>query len=72
MIESELEDLCPEKTITENKNVTDIQGDKHLVLWNDNIKHESSLKQNEIAKEVDLFCSKMPQDMRISSYMKNL
>ena len=58
MIESGLEDLCPEKTITENKNMTDIQRDEHLVPWNDNIKHESSHKQNEIAKEVDLICSK--------------
>ena len=58
MIESGLEDLCPEKIITENKNVTDIQGDEHLVPWNDNIKHESSLKQNEIANEVDLACGK--------------
>ena len=58
MIESGLEDLCPGKKITENKNVTDIQGDKHLVPQNDNIKHESSLKQNEIAKKVDLFCSR--------------
>ena len=58
MIESGLENLCPKKIITENKNVTDIQGDEHLVPWNDNIKHESSFKQNEIAKEVDLVCSK--------------
>ena len=37
MIESGLKDLCPEKKITENKNVTDIQGDEYLVPWNDNI-----------------------------------
>ena len=52
MIECGLEDLCPEEIITENKNVTDIQGDEHLVPWNDNINHESFLKQIKMQRKL--------------------
>ena len=56
-IESGLEDLCPQKLITENKNVIDIQVDEHLNPYT-NIKHSDSVMQEDSVKEATLVCSK--------------
>ena len=56
-IESGLEDLCPQKLITENRNVIEIKVDEHLNPYT-NIKHSDSVMQGNSVKKATLVCSK--------------
>ena len=57
-IESGLEDLCPDKLITKDENVTDIQADEYLNVYSNTIKHNDSVIQEDRVKKATLVCSK--------------
>ena len=57
-IESGLEDLCPDKLITKDENVRDIQADEYLNAYSNTIKHSDSVIQEDSVKKATLVSSK--------------
>ena len=57
-IESGLEYLCPDKLITKDENVTDIQADEYLNAYSNTIKHSDSVIQEDSVKKATLVSSK--------------
>ena len=57
-IESGLEDLCPDKLITKDENVRDIQADEYLNAYSNTIKHSDSVIQEDSVKKATLVSGK--------------
>ena len=57
-VESGLEDLCPDKLITKDENVRDIQADEYLNAYSNTIKHSDSVIQEDSVKKATLVSSK--------------